>query len=184
MLTCISFSSTLLHLWDPKLYSSVRPDGPKSKSTASSLTIGPTSRPCPLQASTPNGQTWAKTKPWLFRPWGPHHAMLAFRGFSACARGPLCHSMSWWPGPACCDSCETCPPPLAGVVPDCPWPWPCWHPELPDCPVLAAPWLMRMYTVTFQKASSLGIQPMLNKTRKYILPCMHLNGVCSPHGLW
>lgn len=29
--------------------------------------------------------------------------------------------------------------------------------------------------VTFQKASSLGMQPMLNKTRKCILPYMHLN---------
>lgn len=122
MLTCISFSYTLPHLWGPKLYSSVRHDGPKSRSTASSLTIGPTSSPHPLQTWTPNGQNWVKTKPWLLQPWVPHHSVLPLRDCTACAWGPLWPSMAWGPEPACCESCKACPPPLAGVLPDCPLP--------------------------------------------------------------
>lgn len=74
--------------------------------------------------------------------------------------------------------------PWLGSCQTVPCHWPCWHPELPDCPVLAAPRLMQMYTVTLQTASGLGIQPMLNKTRRYILPCMHPNAcVLAPQSV-
>lgn len=88
------------------------------------------------------------------------------------------HSDTAWLGDLNQPAVKSCPPPLAGVFPDCPLPLallPHQHPQLPDRPVLAAPWLTQRYTVTFQKASSLGIQPMLKPNRKCILPCMHLN---------
>lgn len=174
MLICISFSSILLHLWDPKLSSSVRPVGPRSRSTASSLTVGPTSRPYSSQTSTPNRQTWARTKPWLLRSGVPQQAMPPSRDCSACAQGPLWHSMAWWPEPACCASCNTCPP--------APGPGPAGtqssqislsflHPD--GCRCTQSP-SRKLQVWEYSQCW----------TKPYILPGMHLNGVCSPHGLW
>lgn len=231
-----------------------------SRSTASPLTMGPTSSPYPLQSWTANGQNWVKTKPQDCQ--GPECATRQFPlvevllpllkarsdaawlgdldqpAMKSCEETPRLGPLVLGLEPAAnlrplpklqiglCQACSSpiltlpcalvfltqplaCPVPTdspgghrtvadPGSMPG-PAPSPGWGPPgLPPawcghwpcclagsggswlaCPHRAAQPLLLpdrhgLYTVTFQKAPSLGIQPMLKRNTRSILPCTHL----------